>query len=113
MDILNKFTVIFNTSFFIWVLNQSAEEFAIDIRISVISEYNLNPNWNCPGQNQIPGLGENILVYEEFWLCYYFSPINMVEKHVHGFRPSCGLIQKRSIRQGQTSQITHHGLVIQ
>ena len=113
MHFFNKAAVVFNGSFIIRVLNDSPEISGVNISRLVITFHQFNLHRCGTGQQYILGLRKYFFIYKELWSLNMILLIEGIKEHRHGFCCCRGFIQQGGIGNGQSGQVTHHGLIIQ
>ena len=112
MHFFNKAAVVFNGSFIVRVLHNGAEISGVNISCLVITFHQFNLHRCGTGQQYILGLRKYFFIYKELRSVNMILLIKGIEKHGHGFCRSCSFIQQGGIGNGQSGQVTHHGLII-
>ena len=79
MNSVNEFTIIFNGTDIIWILNQSAEKSIVHSHNLVLAKNDFNAKRFSAGQDHIFRLRENFIVNEKFSRSCFIRSIYIVK----------------------------------
>ena len=72
----------------------------------------MDVQWLSAGDQQVDGLGENLIGHQEGMCCFAFFTFYAVE-HGHCFCSSRAFVQQRRVGDGQAGHVADHGLEIE
>src|ERR1051326_7664151 len=113
MNCLDEITIIFYRAEIIWILNNRTKKSIVNLISFIITKNDFNTKGYSSCYHYIFSLGEDFVINKKLPGLYFVSFIYIMKKHAHRLRSCCGLIQQRSIGNGQSSKIAHHCLKIQ